>query len=224
METQLLGVSVSSPEALLGGGIQPKLWKFWELLSKRSPLHAINWGRIIDLINFTCIVNSLGRIFLKRVNRHLRDFARVQKRGISVPQSQGLKQNLSYLLKAETLDCQVSWRIPQPSLELFTNAWNMAMTDGQSRQGLCSVSAKVFHINLKEFMAVWIAVRNCKFTKGSCLRLHLNNSSEISLIVDAVDSLFSGFADSDFDSHAHKRRAECLSSLARSNRFQQNGV
>jgi len=52
--------------------------------------------RIVELINFTCVASPLGRIYLKRVNRYLREVARFCLRDIPVPLSPKLKAKLLF--------------------------------------------------------------------------------------------------------------------------------
>jgi len=65
--------------------------------------------RIVGLINFACVTSPLGRIFLKRINRPLRELARSRLRDIPVPLSSDLKVRLLFWLKPKVLELHVPW-------------------------------------------------------------------------------------------------------------------
>jgi len=141
---------------------------------------------VVGLLNFACIANPLAKIFLKRVNRALRDLARNRLRDIPVPLSPELRVRLSFWLRPKVLESHVPWRSPPPTVDLFTDAsnagWGFHTTDHQEGRGQWKPPMNTFHINIKEFVAVWIALQKCKWKEGTSIRLHSDNTSVVNCL------------------------------------------
>jgi len=142
--------------------------------------------KIVGLINFACVASPLGRIYLKRVNRYLRALARRRLRDIPVLLSQEFRAKLLFWLKLQVLKSHVPWRTPPPSVELLTDAsnkgWGFHTSDRQQGKGQWKSPINSFHINVKEFVAVWIPLQNCHWRKGMSIKLHLDNTSVVNCL------------------------------------------
>jgi len=146
--------------------------------------HHLEW--VVGLLNFACIANPLAKIFLKRVDRALRELARNCLQDILVPLSPDLKVRLSFWLKPKVLESHVPCQSPLPTVDLFTDAsnagWGFHTTDHQKGRGRWKPPMSSFHINIKEFVAVWIALQRCKWGEGTSIRLHSNNTSVVNCL------------------------------------------
>jgi len=111
------------------------------------------------------------------------------------------------------LKSYVPWCTPPPTVELFmdvsNSGWGFHTSDHQQGKGRWKAPIGSFHINVKEFIAVWIVLQNCHWKRGTSIRLHGNNTSvvncinlgvgvmvneiEASVVLDPVDCLFDGF-------------------------------
>jgi len=72
------------------------------------------------------------------------------------------------------------------ALELFMGAseqgWGFYSSHRQVSPGQWLTTLRSFHINIREFMAVWIAIKSCRWKRGTALRLHLGNSSVVNCL------------------------------------------
>ena len=136
--------------------------------------------RVVGLINFACTVDPLGRVYLKRVNRHMRRAANAKMRDRQVRLSVPLKHSLRRWLKSDVLSRGIPWIIPQPSLELYTDAsqsgWGFHASNGLQKQGVWSNPLRGCHINIKEMVVIWIALRSLRLKRGTSIRVHSDNS------------------------------------------------
>jgi len=168
----------------------------------------------VGLLNFACKINPLAKIFLKRINRSLRELARNCLRDLQVSLSPDLRLWLSFWLRQKALESHIPWRSPPPFVDLFMDAskvgWGFHTTDHQEGRGRWSQPIATSHINVKEFVAVWIALQRCKWKEGTSIRLHSNNTSVVNCLNRGgstrliplwswtlIDSSFSGFEEMD---------------------------
>ena len=129
--------------------------------------------RVVGLVNFACSVNPVGCVSLKKVNRHMRKAANVKLRYKPFPLSLPLRTSLQRWLKLEVLSRRVPWRSPQPQVEVYTDAsqsgWGFHASNGLQKQGVWSSPLLQSHINIKEMVVIWIALRSPRLPRGTLL-------------------------------------------------------
>lgn len=132
--------------------------------------------RVIGLLNFACVANPLSRIYVKKINRFLRDVARVKNEDISIPLSLMLWLKPQKYCRVRFLD------------EFLPQMWNCSwmprtlvgdsMRASQMGQSLWSPVVRTFHINMKEFMAI----KKCRWKRGTSVRLHCDNTTVVNCL------------------------------------------
>ena len=136
--------------------------------------------RVVGLINFACSVDPIGRVCLKKVNRHMRKAANVKLRDRPFPLSLPLKTSLRRWLQSKVLSRSVPWTSPQPQVEVYTDAsqsgWGFHSSNGLQKQGVWSNPLLGCHINIKEMVVVWIALRSLRLSRGASVRIHSDNN------------------------------------------------
>lgn len=76
----------------------------------------------MSLLNFTCAIDQLERMYFKQTVRNLRKFSKANTRDSLVQLPKQLKLNLQKWLLPLALPMAVLWRDLKPTVELFTNA------------------------------------------------------------------------------------------------------
>ena len=80
------------------------------------------------------------------------------------------------LLKTEVLPWKIPWISPPPQLEVFMDAsqsgWGFHASNGLQKQGVWSNPLLGCHINIKEMVVIWIALRSLRLGRGASIRVH----------------------------------------------------
>lgn len=172
------------------------------------------------LLNFVCIVNSLGRIYLKRVNCYLRELDRVSEEG-HFHSSVTCSQAKAFLLaKARTLK-SAGFLAKSHSIGGLVH-WCIKSRMVISRQRWATRTRSVVLSDVKfshQHQRIWSCLYSEMPLASSDVHLASlqQNSSELyqhglgvdslktSLVLDSTGSSFSGFVESDLNHSAYQK-------------------
>ncbi|XP_069191191.1 uncharacterized protein [Procambarus clarkii] len=137
-------------------------------------------------LSFALVVFPLGRFWLQRLNWYLRSriFRRTRNRWVRTPGS--LCRLLRHRLPLRVFRGSVPWRLPLPSLDVFTDAsslgWGFVTSAHQTGQGRWGRSFRQAHSMVREFAAVWQALRRIQLPRGSLIQLHSDCSPVVNCL------------------------------------------
>ena len=156
------------------------------MLLRRRSISRREIERMFGKLQFAALIDPVGRALLKSLNWNLRSQARVGKRDRRFPFPLPLKSSFRRWLRPGVLEASLPFRLPPPSVEVFTDAslsgWGVHDSMGRRLQGVWSGPLRSCHINILEMVAVYLALRKLSFPPDTHIRLHSDNMTVVNCL------------------------------------------
>ena len=156
------------------------------MLSQSRGISIKQLQSFLGLANFASIVDPVLKTFSKTWASQLRQMVRRRKSlGLHTYAPSGIKhsKNLAMSKRAWTRkSCfrrTVSFLIPQSSMDLFTDAsnagWGYHTSEGYEAEGLWPEKFLHPHINVKEMIVLYLALKDLFLPPHLCLKVYCDN-------------------------------------------------